>query len=308
MIWIIVGQLLWAIIATLGCIASYRNGVNDGYGFSREPNNPGYQKAGRYLRKYAAHRWPELNRDRGERRSVDDFKNSKDAERLTEKLAAQPSEAAGVLAPSCALNDGHCEYPFHEVRLCTKHFRSNLLAQPLTLNAGEVRLALGPWLKRWQFRIPAECIVELNAALAAGPTVPSAEYHRGAKEAFQRVVDEWKKDLTRDKVQSWANNCAVYEQQHRLEAAGAAKEAGGEGQCTCERKSEPERYCPIHGAWKAAAPNRETELRALKVKMDKMCSFLPAGHSFCMLRDELAGILAPDKPQPPSEGNSPTTS
>jgi len=39
---------------------SYGNGVADGYGYSREPNNPLYQKAGEWLRKNAAHRWIEL--------------------------------------------------------------------------------------------------------------------------------------------------------------------------------------------------------------------------------------------------------
>jgi hypothetical protein len=47
----------------LGCLAlhaAYRNGVTDGYGYSREPNCPGYAKAGEYLRNHMAHRWPEL--------------------------------------------------------------------------------------------------------------------------------------------------------------------------------------------------------------------------------------------------------
>lgn len=41
--------------------AAYRNGVTDGYGYSREPTCPGYADAGRYLRTYMAHRWHELN-------------------------------------------------------------------------------------------------------------------------------------------------------------------------------------------------------------------------------------------------------
>jgi hypothetical protein len=53
-----------------------------------------------------------------------------------------------------------------------------------------------------------------RAATAPQPAPPaSAEYHRGAKEAFQRVADEWPN--SREKAQAWANNCAVYEQQHR---------------------------------------------------------------------------------------------
>lgn len=43
-----------------GLKAAYYNGVVDGYGYSMEPRNPGYQKAGRYLRKYMYHRWNEL--------------------------------------------------------------------------------------------------------------------------------------------------------------------------------------------------------------------------------------------------------
>lgn len=40
--------------------SAYRNGVNDGYGYAREPNNPGYRAAGEYLKEVMAHRWPEL--------------------------------------------------------------------------------------------------------------------------------------------------------------------------------------------------------------------------------------------------------
>lgn len=36
---------------------AYYNGVNDGFGYGQEPTNPGYRKAGAYLRKYAAYRW-----------------------------------------------------------------------------------------------------------------------------------------------------------------------------------------------------------------------------------------------------------
>ena len=35
---------------------------SDGYGAAREPDNPGYRKARRYLEQYMAHRWPELRR------------------------------------------------------------------------------------------------------------------------------------------------------------------------------------------------------------------------------------------------------
>jgi hypothetical protein len=48
----------WFVIVAIG--SAYHNGCNDGYGYSREPTNPGYQRAGEYLREYCAHRWPEL--------------------------------------------------------------------------------------------------------------------------------------------------------------------------------------------------------------------------------------------------------
>jgi hypothetical protein len=41
--------------------AAYHNGVNDGYGYAREPWNRGYWRAGEWLRKYASQRWPEVN-------------------------------------------------------------------------------------------------------------------------------------------------------------------------------------------------------------------------------------------------------
>lgn len=55
--------LIMGVLSVFGMLAqaaAYRNGVTDGYGFSKEPNNPGYQRAGAYLRKYLAHRWSEL--------------------------------------------------------------------------------------------------------------------------------------------------------------------------------------------------------------------------------------------------------
>jgi hypothetical protein len=51
---------VFAAFGILGCRAAYRNGVTDGFGYSMEPFNPGYQLAGEYLRKHLAHRWPEL--------------------------------------------------------------------------------------------------------------------------------------------------------------------------------------------------------------------------------------------------------
>lgn len=62
---VIIGQwgllVLLALASFAGCRAAYTNGVTDGYGYSREPNCPGYAAAGGYLRKYMAHRWPELS-------------------------------------------------------------------------------------------------------------------------------------------------------------------------------------------------------------------------------------------------------
>ena len=49
-----------AVILAASNRAAYRNGVTDGYGYSREPLNPGYAAAGRYLRRYERHRWPDL--------------------------------------------------------------------------------------------------------------------------------------------------------------------------------------------------------------------------------------------------------
>jgi hypothetical protein len=57
--WMIISIVL-VVVAIFATGAAYRNGVADGYGYSREPNNPGYKKAGWLLKKYSAHRWPEL--------------------------------------------------------------------------------------------------------------------------------------------------------------------------------------------------------------------------------------------------------
>jgi hypothetical protein len=60
---IIVGFLMGVSLGWLAIGAAYRNGVTDGYGYSKEPNCPGYRHAGEYLRKYMAHRWYELKED-----------------------------------------------------------------------------------------------------------------------------------------------------------------------------------------------------------------------------------------------------
>lgn len=52
--------VLYVLLSLIGMGAAYRNGVTDGYGYSKEPNCPGYKRAGEFLRKYMAHRWHEL--------------------------------------------------------------------------------------------------------------------------------------------------------------------------------------------------------------------------------------------------------
>lgn len=54
---------LFVILAVIGMRAAYRNGVTDGYGYSREPLCPGYAAAGEWLRACMMHRWPELRDD-----------------------------------------------------------------------------------------------------------------------------------------------------------------------------------------------------------------------------------------------------
>ncbi len=59
--WILVAVLALYIVLSIACHgAAYRNGCTDGFGFSKEPRCSGYKKAGEYLRRTMAHRWPEL--------------------------------------------------------------------------------------------------------------------------------------------------------------------------------------------------------------------------------------------------------
>ena len=53
----IIIALFYLVMVGLAIGAAYRNGVTDGYGACREPGNPGYEKARRYLKKYMSHRW-----------------------------------------------------------------------------------------------------------------------------------------------------------------------------------------------------------------------------------------------------------
>lgn len=53
------------VLAFFGQSAAYQNGVTDGYGYSVEPNCPGYRHAGEFLKESMAHRWPELVAPKG---------------------------------------------------------------------------------------------------------------------------------------------------------------------------------------------------------------------------------------------------
>lgn len=66
--WIIFALFVMFAVLSLICHgATYRNGITDGYGYSREPNCPGYRAAGEWLRSTMSHRWPELNDQPDER-------------------------------------------------------------------------------------------------------------------------------------------------------------------------------------------------------------------------------------------------
>ena len=50
---------LWLLVF-MSIRAAYYNGVCDGYGYSKEPWNLGYRRAGDYLKATMSHRWPEV--------------------------------------------------------------------------------------------------------------------------------------------------------------------------------------------------------------------------------------------------------
>ena len=56
MIWL--GLFIGIAFGVLCAGAAYRNGVADGYGYSCDPCCPGYTRAGAYVEKYLAHRYP----------------------------------------------------------------------------------------------------------------------------------------------------------------------------------------------------------------------------------------------------------
>lgn len=55
-------MVIFAALSVMAVGAAYRNGVTDGYGYSKEPTCPGYRHAGAYLKANMSHRWPELRR------------------------------------------------------------------------------------------------------------------------------------------------------------------------------------------------------------------------------------------------------
>jgi hypothetical protein len=50
--------LVLCCAAKAGVDAAYRNGCNDGYGFAKDHNHPGYRRAGKLI----ADNWPEIKR------------------------------------------------------------------------------------------------------------------------------------------------------------------------------------------------------------------------------------------------------
>jgi hypothetical protein len=72
---ILLGPILMSVVALiLACINSaYRNGVTDGFGYAREPWNPGYRQAGDYLKNNLAHRWPDLDQSKDTSFTEDEY-------------------------------------------------------------------------------------------------------------------------------------------------------------------------------------------------------------------------------------------
>lgn len=75
------------LLGILSSRAAYNNGVNDGYGYSQEPTNPGYQKAGRWLYRYARWRWDVPNPD-----GVDMYETNKLLKAIGDKAEARREE------------------------------------------------------------------------------------------------------------------------------------------------------------------------------------------------------------------------
>ena len=68
--WLVIGFFFGRTVGMLVSSAAWRNGVTVGYGYAKEPRNPGYQAAGEYLRKFMAHRCPELRNQEQETRQA----------------------------------------------------------------------------------------------------------------------------------------------------------------------------------------------------------------------------------------------
>lgn len=72
--------------------AAYRSGVTDGYGYAREPNCPGYAKAGEYLKNTMSHRWPEI----GKRSVPTDMLRMCDEFDEYSKIPVDPADVKGL--------------------------------------------------------------------------------------------------------------------------------------------------------------------------------------------------------------------
>jgi hypothetical protein len=59
--------VMCAVLSFFGLMAAYRNGVVDGYGYSKEPGHRGYKHAGEILRETMYHRWYELREKAGDK-------------------------------------------------------------------------------------------------------------------------------------------------------------------------------------------------------------------------------------------------
>lgn len=52
-----IGAALYLAMTIAAIRSAYSNGANDGYGYARDPSNPGYQRAGRCLYEFMSHRY-----------------------------------------------------------------------------------------------------------------------------------------------------------------------------------------------------------------------------------------------------------
>lgn len=87
------------VVACFAIGAAYRNGVTDGYGYSQEPGNPGYQAAGNYLVKHMAHRWPELKVPRYHSLLDDLAEVDKECREIKARIKRGPRRTDGHILP-----------------------------------------------------------------------------------------------------------------------------------------------------------------------------------------------------------------